>query len=110
MHQLAKTAQGARMVCCVGLRSQRRFQLLQNALPGGHQIDLRIFNTESITARMYLESNPIDRFTVSPSAAGAHVILLGASAMATALAYQVLQQSIFEPGKGLMITWIPPTH
>jgi hypothetical protein len=108
MHQLAKTAQGARMVCCVGLRSQRRFQVLQNALPEGHQIDLRIFNTESITARMYLESNPIDRFTASPSVAGAHVILLGASAMATAVAYQVLQQGIFEPGKGLMITWITP--
>jgi TrkA-N domain len=108
VHQLAKTAPRTPMVCCVGLRSKQRFQVLQNALPEDHQIDLRIFNTESVTARMFLQSHSIDHFIASPSAAGAHVILLGGSAMAAALAYQVLQQGVFEHGKGLMITWITP--
>jgi Trk K+ transport system NAD-binding subunit len=108
VHQLTKTAKGAPLICCVGLRSQESFQILQNALPEGHKIDLRIFNAEAVTARMFLKSHPIDRFRASSLAQGAEVIMIGDSPMAQALLREVLQQGIFEEGKELAVAWLVP--
>jgi voltage-gated potassium channel Kch len=103
VHQLAKMAHGAQMVCCVGLRSQRNFQILQNALPENHDIDLRIVNAESVTARMFLQQHPIDRFAASPAALGAEVILVGDGPMAEGFLREALQQGVFEDGKELAV-------
>lgn len=99
-------ARERQMVCCVALRSQHHFEVLQKSLPGSHGIDLRIFNAESVTARMFLERHPIDRFAASPNATAAEVILLGNSRMAWAILREVLQQGIFEEDKDLQLTWL----
>jgi hypothetical protein len=105
-HQLAIAAAGKPFVCCVDLRVEDRFQVLQNALPVGHRVDLRIFNTEAVTSRMLLQSQALDRFMASGDAGGADLIVLGDSAMARALIHQSLQQGIFESGKFLRIAWM----
>lgn len=108
VHQLAK-ARGRgdrRMVCCVGLDSQSSFRVLQQALPKNHQLDLRIFNPEAVTARILLRTHPIDRLAASRGASGVEVILLGSSRMAEELLQQVLQHGILEEGKRLRLVWV----
>lgn len=92
------------MKCCVALTSQRHFEVLKEVLPKESNIDLRIFNAESVTARMFLKSHHLDRFQASHDTEGAEVILVGKSAMADAILREVLQQGIFEKGKDLKVT------
>jgi voltage-gated potassium channel Kch len=108
VYQLARIPHDDHMVCCVALQSQRRFQVLENALSNTQRLDLRIFNAESVTARMLLRAHTIDRLAASPDAPGAKVILLGNSPMAEELLRQVLQQGIFEDGKELAVVWLTP--
>jgi hypothetical protein len=94
--------------CSVELEEIPKFGVLRNALPSDHRLDLHIFNTEEITARMVLRENHLDRFTASPSCQGARVILIGDSKMADALLRQILLQSLFEDGK--TVTILCPTQ
>ncbi|MBA3351228.1 MAG: NAD-binding protein [Blastocatellia bacterium] len=115
-HQRATSFKGAseEMRCCVALNSQRHFEVLKESLPKEslpkeaspvrRNIDLRIFNAQSVTARMFLKLHHLDRFQASPDAGGAEVILVGKSAMANVLLREVLQQGIFEKGKDLKVT------
>lgn len=107
-HRQATSSKGTSrdMTCCVALNSQQDFQVLRKALPDDSNIDLRIFNSESVTARMFLKLHHLDRFRASPQAEGAEVILVGESAMAHALLREVLQQGVFESGKDLKVAWL----
>ena len=108
VHQLAKMEPRNDMICCVELDSYRRFEILRNALPDGHKVDLRILNAESVTSRMLLVAYPIDRFMASPGSCGAEVIVIGHSPMAEELVRHVLQQGLFEEGKDLALAWLTP--
>ena len=92
------------LVCAVGLYHRESFQTLQNCLPKGHDLDLRIFNAEELTARAFLRANHLDRFAASTNATHSRVILVGNGPMAEAFLRQILQQGIFESKRDFRIT------
>ncbi|HRJ09455.1 MAG TPA: NAD-binding protein [Prosthecobacter sp.] len=103
-----KTSDDQALVCGVSLKDRATAQILKDVLPENHGLDLRIFNAETVTARMLLERHPLDRFAASPDAAGARVVLIGESLMAWELFEQFLQLGHFEKGRPLSIAWLSP--
>lgn len=98
------------LVCSVGLESTKNFRAFTEAIPKNSQLDLRIFHTESVTARLFLRENELDRFETSPNAIGARVVIVGDSAMAETLTRFVIQQGIFESSKELEIIKLVTDH
>jgi hypothetical protein len=98
-----KKENSAEMLCAVGISHHENLQTLRNCLPPGHGIDLRIFNKEEATARAFLATHHLDRFSASSDSHCAQIILVGDSPLADALLRQILQQGIFESGKSLEV-------
>ncbi len=97
------TKSGRKITCAVSLEKAEHFQILHDSLPADHCLDLRPFHTETVTARAFLRTHHIDRFTLSPGAKGARVVIIGDSPMASTLTRTLIQQGCYESGKALEI-------
>ena len=96
------------LVCCVEMQSPHYAAILSRLTPQPSGLDLRIFNTNIVTARMLFAAHPVDRFRLAGKTDSAHVILVGDSSMAQALLRQVLEQGIFEFSRRLHVSWLCP--
>lgn len=101
----------ARTPCVVHLADTATHAALLKALPPDHGLDLRVFNTETVTVRELYRSHPLDRFGPAYAAragnatppAGVHLVVLGDGAMADELLLQALQLNIHEPSLSLRV-------
>ena len=108
--RLARTERSAEkpLVCCVELSSQQQYRVLERSLPKAHHLDVRMFNAASVTARMFLQSHPLDRFTANPTSEGAELVVLGDAPIAIALILASIQAAHYEAGKRFAVCWITP--
>lgn len=99
------------MLCVVHLDDATSYAPLLKALPSDHSLDLRIFNTESVTVRELYRSYPLDRFHQAPAPhpgsgmppTGIHLVVLGDGAMADELLLQAQQLNVYEPSLSLRV-------
>ncbi|WP_298577252.1 NAD-binding protein [uncultured Luteimonas sp.] len=101
----------SRMLCVVHLDDTVHHAPLLKALPPDHNLDLRIFNTESVTVRELYRLHPLDRFHdqsaphpgsgVPPT--GIHLVVVGDGAMADELLLQAQQLNVYEPSLSLRV-------
>ncbi len=98
------TQAGPRLICTVHLADAAGYDALLKTLPANHLLDLRIFNSHSVTARELYREHWLDRFSAAPDdIRGAHLVLFGDGAMADELLLQALQLNIYEAPKTLRI-------
>ena len=93
--QHAKAGGPGLLRCSVGLVDPSNFNVLANALPDDHQLDLRLLNKECITSRALLREACLDRFS-SMDEKGAQAVVVGEGMLADELLKQIIQIGHFE--------------